>query len=224
MTIKQALNYAISVPKTIYFNFMCFEFRKAVHLPVFVAWNVKCRKLKKGSIEIPENAQTFSIQIGFNGVEAIESGKSIFNLDSGTIIFRGNCAIASGCRIGVSNNGIIDFGDGFSANKNFFISCNKHIIFGKDAMFGWNVSFFDANGHPVYVNGEIKENTRKIEVGDHVWIGSECHVLKGTVIPCNSIIAYGSVVTTKLYEPNCVYGGNPVKKIQENINWKRHWE
>lgn len=55
-----------------------------------------------------------------------------------------------------------------------------------------------------------------------MWIGSETHVLKGANIPDGSIIAYGSLVSSKLKESNSIYGGVPAQFLQNEIEWKRH--
>lgn len=223
MRFSQMIKYCLSIPKTIYFNFRCFGFSEALKTPVIVSYKVKLRGLKRNIITIDSNhISRFMIKIGFNGTEEIAPRRAIINIESGKIIFKGECAISEGCTIGVSNGGIIEFGNGFSANKNFFISCNKHVTFGDDAMLGWNVTFFDANGHPIYKDGIKKEPFKSINVGKHVWICSEAHILKGSEIPDECIIAYGSLISSKLKEENSLYGGIPGKFLQDKIDWKRY--
>ena len=217
------VQYCLSIPKTIYFNFRCLKVADALKMPIFVSYKVKLLKVKRNVIEIDsDKIQRFMIKIGFNGTDEISAKKALINMEAGKIIFKGRCAISEGCTIGVSNDGILEFGDGFTANRNFFISCNQHVAFGNDAMLGWNVVIFDANGHPIYKNGIKKEPFKSICVGKHVWICSETHILKGTVIPDNSIIAYGSLLSKELKEINSLYGGIPAKLLQSDIEWKRH--
>lgn len=223
MRFSQAVTYGLSIPKTLYFNFRCLKFREALRLPIFISYKVRLLKLNRRVIEIDESDRSpFMVKIGFNGTDEVASRKSSINLESGKLLFKGNCVIAEGCSIGVSNGGTLEFGCGFSANKNFFISCNDHVSFGDDVMIGWNVTFFDANGHPIYKDGVLKDNTKPISIGDHVWIGSESHILKGANIPNSSIIAYGSLVSSKLKEEAAIYGGVPVQTLQNCIEWKRH--
>ena len=223
MRISQLVNYCMSLPKTVYFNIRCFGFCEGIKLPVFISYKVKFMKLKRNSIEIEsEHKSRFMIRIGFNGTDEIVSKKALINLENGKIVFKGESSIAAGCAINVSSGGFIEFGKDFSANKNFFISCNNHVSFGDDAMLGWNVTFFDANGHPVYKDGKLKDNTKPICIGNHVWIGSETHVLKGANIPDGSIISYGSLVSSQLKESNSIYGGVPAQFLQNGIEWKRH--
>ena len=68
-------------------------------------------------------------------------------------------------------------------------------------------------------NYRQKIGTAPIEIGDDVWIGARCQILKGVHIGARSIIAAGSVVT-KDVPADCIAGGNPAKVIRylKNIN------
>lgn len=55
--------------------------------------------------------------------------------------------------------------------------------------------------------------TSSIEIGDDVWIGARCQILKGVHIGPRSIIAAGSVVTNDI-PADCVAGGNPCRVIR----------
>lgn len=52
-------------------------------------------------------------------------------------------------------------------------------------------------------------------IGDDVFIGTNCIILKGVTIGARSIIAAGSVVT-KSIPADCIAGGNPAKIIRRN--------
>lgn len=130
MKISQFITYCLSIPKTIYFNFKCLSFNEAIRIPIFISYKVELKKIKRNVIKIDSDCiSTLMIKIGFNGTEEIAPKRSMINMEDGKILFKGTCAIAEGCTIGVSNGGVIEFGDNFTANKNFFISCNEHTIF-----------------------------------------------------------------------------------------------
>ena len=191
-------------------------------MPILVCYNVKLKNLKRDVIKINSSeTKRFQIRIGFGGTYEISSKKSLINLENGKMIFNGTSVFASGCTLSVSNGGTIEFGEGFAANKNFVVSCNEHLVFGDDVMLGWNITVFDANGHSVYKNGIEQRNTKPIIIGSHVWIGSETHILKGAVVPSNSIISYGSLVVSKFTEENCIYGGTPAILLDRKTSWSR---
>lgn len=222
MTFNQAIKYILSVPKTIYFNFRTLPIKQAVKLPIFVSYATKFLSLRRGCVKLDDSIKykTFSVVIGFNGTGVIPPQKSMISLKIGSILFKGTTHIAEGCVIDI-DGGDLTLGKNFSANRNFWISCNQSITFGEDAMLGWNIKFFDATGHRVFVNGHEKAAYKPITIGDHVWIGSESHILKGTSIPDNSIVAYGSVVTRRFDAPDSIYGGIPSLCIQSGISWQK---
>ena len=57
------------------------------------------------------------------------------------------------------------------------------------------------------------ERDAGIEIGDHVWIGMHCCILKGVRIGRGSIVAAGSVVTRDLPE-NCLAAGVPARVVR----------
>lgn len=56
-----------------------------------------------------------------------------------------------------------------------------------------------------------------IVIGDDVWIGARCQILKGVHIGARSIIAAGSIVTKDVPE-DCVAAGVPAKVVKKNAS------
>ena len=54
-----------------------------------------------------------------------------------------------------------------------------------------------------------------IEIGDNVWVGAQCVVLKNVKIGDGCIVAAGSVVTGGDYPPHSLIAGNPAHVIRE---------
>lgn len=55
---------------------------------------------------------------------------------------------------------------------------------------------------------------RPVYIGNNVWIGAQVGILKGVHIGDNSVIGFGSIVTTDL-ESNVVAMGNPAKVLKK---------
>lgn len=219
MTIKQFVKYVISVPKSLFFNFRVLPFKQAVFFPFLVAWDVKLLHLKKGIIRFEGiKVRPILFALGFNGTEEVNSQRGLINLCDGELVFKGKCNMGEGCVIGVSG-GRLTFGKNFSANKNFFVSCNKEITFGDDCMLGWNVLLFDATGHVIFKDGVQKESFRPIHIGNHVWLCAEVHVMKGSSIADGSVVGYRSLVTGRFVEPNSLVAGSPAQFVQSGIQW-----
>ena len=53
-----------------------------------------------------------------------------------------------------------------------------------------------------------------IIIGNNVWIGAGCTILKGVKISDNCIVASGSVVPRGDYPKNSILAGNPVKIVK----------
>lgn len=77
-------------------------------------------------------------------------------------------------------------------------------------------SYIINNDHDIYGNLSPKLSghvTRDIIIGDNVWIGANCIILKGVKIGEGAIIGAGSVVTKDI-KPYSINVGNPCKNIK----------
>ena len=210
----------LSLPKTVYFNFAALPFSIAIRLPILIGWKTKIVHAKRGVICFDPSIKinTFMMRIGFGGSETVpaSSGGRI-SIASGKMLLRGRACFAAGSTLDCSGN--LTIGRMFSTNKNAFISCSKEITIGNEVMLGWNVNIYDASGHTVYRNGIPHNSQGAITIGDHVWLCSESHLLKGARIGNGSIVAWRSTVTKDLSKDNVLITGSPAFIKQENISW-----
>lgn len=114
------------------------------------------------------------------------------------------------------------FGNNFSCNRHCFFACSKNITFGDNVLIGWNVNIRDSDGHKIYALNETKKDNsiKSVEIGNHVWIGSNVDILKGVKIQDDCIVRYNSCVTKKIINKNCIIAGYPAKIVKENVNWE----
>ena len=77
----------------------------------------------------------------------------------------------------------------------------------------------DTDFHNIVKDNMIINSPRNIYIGKNVWIGCRSTILKGSNIPDGSIIAAGTVVSGCLRTSNAIYGGYPVKILNEEITW-----
>jgi acetyltransferase-like isoleucine patch superfamily enzyme len=61
-------------------------------------------------------------------------------------------------------------------------------------------------------------NKRKIDIGDHVWIGIRSTILYNTKIGNGSIVGAGSLVKST-FPNNCIAAGTPAKIVRRNVAW-----
>ena len=93
--------------------------------------------------------------------------------------------------------------------------CKEAITIGKSCAISWDVTIIDSD----YYSIDGIEQTSRIEIGNHVWIGMNAKILKGVKIGDGAVIAAGSVVT-KDVPSKAMVGGVPAKIIKENVNWQ----
>ena len=77
----------------------------------------------------------------------------------------------------------------------------------------------DTDFHHIYQEGTKINLPKSIIIGNHVWRGMRCTLLKGSQIVDGSVIAFNSLVVDNLTMSNSVYGGQPSKLLKQNITW-----
>jgi acetyltransferase-like isoleucine patch superfamily enzyme len=122
-------------------------------------------------------------------------------------------------KIFTENNGSILIGNNFFANYGCFFSADTDdIIIGDDCLLGPDVLIINSN-HDFrggILTREQPNLSKKIIVGNNVWVGAKSIILPGVVIGDNAVVAAGSIVN-KNVEANTMVGGVPAKLIK-NIN------
>ena len=100
--------------------------------------------------------------------------------------------------------------------------CSK-IKIGDDCMFAYDIDLQTGDSHSIISTEDNKRinPAKDITIGKHVWVATHASLLKGANISDHSIIATGSVVTRGFEDRGIIIGGNPAKKIKENVTWSR---
>lgn len=96
----------------------------------------------------------------------------------------------------------------------------RNIIIGDNCLFSSDVKVRTGDSHAILDLDHNRINPSKdVIVQDHVWIGNRVTILKGAVISHDSVIGAAAVLSGQYTEPNCVYAGNPARKIKSQITW-----
>lgn len=218
MTVFDFFNILFSIPKTLRFNLHYFPLKTALKLPVFVSHRTFLRELH-GMVNLPSQTRTAMVRIGFGDVGHYDRKRSrtIWQV-SGIVTFNGKAGIGHGSKVSV--RGRLSFGDGFNMTAESTIVCAKEITFGNDCLIGWDVLVMDTDEHPLFDKTGNRINPDKaIEVGNHVWIGCKCTLLKGAKVPNNTTIAAGTLLKSAFTGSNQVIGGNPPTVLKSEVNW-----
>ncbi|HPI46204.1 MAG TPA: hypothetical protein PLH91_13295, partial [Tenuifilaceae bacterium] len=192
----------------------------AIKIPIFISRTVKIINLKGEVILDSENIKTGMILIGFGNIPIFDYSKSrsIWN-NLGIVTFKGKASIGHGSKIGC--RGKLKIGKNFQVTAESSILCNYAINFNDDVLLSWQIQIMDTDFHKVYSNNILKNQDSAIFIGSHTWIGSRVIINKGVVLPDNTVVASGSVVTKSFYESNILIGGVPANILQKNITWEK---
>lgn len=100
---------------------------------------------------------------------------------------------------------------------------NTSITIGDNCLLARSINIDTSDFHSI-VDIESKKRLnppKNVTIGNHVWIGFNVSINKGTVINDNSMVAMKSLLTGKEFPENVIIGGLPAKIIKENITWNR---
>ena len=220
--MKKALKLLLRLNlKTIYFNLKYFPFKVAIKLPVLIGRKVFLSRMN-GRVIINGPISTGLIQIGYGKVciTDFKRSRAILEID-GDLIFNGRAFIMQGCKINIMQNAQLIIGDDFNMSVECVIIVEKKIQIGKSSGISWESLVMDTDFHHIYDEDGVEFNhPKEIIIGDKVWVGCKCTLLKGAEIPSGSIVAANSMVTKKLSGEKSIFGGNPIRTLKSNITWK----
>lgn len=219
---REIFSLIISLPITVYVNFRCLPLKTAWKLPIFVGYKTHIDKLSR-NIEFGCPSSTFMVRIGWGGTAGRDTGKKNYILlnRNAHLKFNGRCTMSSGVSL-ILDIGTLEIGDNFFCNKNCTFSCNDHITIGRNVLFGWNVEMLDSDNHQlIHRKKAVSTDHGSISIGNHVWIAAFSHILKNTVIPDGSVVAYHSVVTKKYSGEKLLIGGFPARILSDQVEWKQ---
>ena len=142
------------------------------------------------------------------------SPATMINIHRGGKMELGNrLRVHSGSRLSVTNGAFLSIGDNTAINYNCIFVARKSIYIGKDCTFGPNVVIYDHDHdfrHSKTMNGTVFIE-EEIRIGDNVWIGANCIILKGSIIGDNSVIAAGTVVRGEIPSNSVAYNKKEIE-------------
>ena len=207
---------------TLKFNFKYFDFKTAIKFPVIVSSSVYLKKMA-GKIVLDFPWETGSVLLGFGDVGIFDkhTSRSIWEVNSGTVVFKGRAAIRHGSKISV-NNGMLQFGENFKITAESTVVCtDASVVFGNNNLLSWDILIMTSDFHPIFdAAGDYINQPKNIIFGNDVWIGCRTTVLKGSRIPNGCVIAASSLVAAEFMNKNTLLGGHPAKELKKEITWR----
>lgn len=170
------------------------------------------KRLSKHSIREHLAGLWLSRKFTEHGILVVSDGRPFPTvINRGGMLRAENCQFYSGVRIEVGEDGRLFIGNGTYINRNTLIVAEEDIHIGSDCKIAWDVVIMDSDLHPLNSDRVLHDPVR---IGDNVWIGCRCIILKGVTIGEGAVVAAGSVVT-KDVPPHTVYGGSPARHIAD---------
>lgn len=174
---------------------------------------------KNNKVYIDENAKLTDCKIYLKG-------------DNNFVYIGKNCKLNNAFFMELYNGGDIQLGDNVTVNGEFWGNVYFHaseyskISVGNDCMFSGNIIVRTHDGHAILnKKGERINMPKDIKIGNHVWVGMNVAILKGTNLPNNTIVGANAVVTKKFEcseHKSIAVAGNPAKIIKEQeMYWVR---
>lgn len=140
-------------------------------------------------------------------------------LEGATLIIRGRTVLNYLSTIEVHNNAIVDVGEAY-INTGAVILAAKRIDIGRDVLISRQVFIFDSDHHIICNEQGKQTNTAaEISIGNHVWIGLKCTILRGAKLEEGVVVAADSVVGGKI-KKGLLAQGNPARGFMPII-WEK---
>lgn len=102
----------------------------------------------------------------------------------------------NGAKLRVRRGGTLEIGDDFGMSNGCVVTAYDHVTIGDHVMLGPNVLIYDQD-HDYRAPGGVaakQYKTAPISIGNNVWIGANCVILRGTVLGDGCVVGAGTVL------------------------------
>lgn len=162
--------------------------------------------------------RTGLITIGLTGAGSLLHKPSVLEVN-GEVTCSGPVSIGGGCEFCCGKDGSIILGRNISFTGDCHIVSRKKVAIGDDCMISWGTLIMDTDSHAIYQDDIQINPDQDIVIGNNVWIGANCTLLKGTMIPEGCIVAAGSVISKKVEYKRSIISGSPLRILKTDVSW-----
>jgi acetyltransferase-like isoleucine patch superfamily enzyme len=139
--------------------------------------------------------------------------------ENAKLILTGDVAMADGVMIELGPGATLEIGGNTYINANTKIGVKESIRIGKNCAISTEVGIMDTDVHFMLdPRGNKQIATAPIEIGDHVWIGARCTILKGSRIDSGSVVGATSLVTGHLHTKSLSCASS-CQEVRRNVEW-----
>ncbi len=131
-----------------------------------------------------------------------------------------NAKLRSASKIRVRKGAHLTIGDNFNMSGRNWITVRDSVEIGNNVTFGPGTMIYDHDHDFRSVNGIIegKYLTAPIKIGNNVWIGANCIILRGTEIGNDCVVGAGTLLKGKYGDGQIIY------QKREVVTRKRYFD
>ncbi len=174
-------------------------------------------------IKIVSEGECNKIIIGNNC--RLNSAKFILSGNANTITIGSNVSLYEVTLHTENDSNVIYIGNKTTIHGKTDISAieGTKVSIGEDCMFSKDIYISSGDGHTILDQNHVRINPSKdILIGDHVWVGTQVIINKGSIVGNNSIVGAGAICTGKCDgKDGVIYAGNPALVVKSQIDWQR---
>ena len=139
----------------------------------------------------------------------------LYASEQGTISIRAGFRSERNTSIECYGGGMINIGNNVFMNSNVKVVSHKKIEIGNGTVIGPNVCIYDHDHDWRRLNMQERFVSDDIVIGNNVWIGANCTILKGSYIGDGCVVAAGTTLKGKYSNNSLIYQSREVKTRQK---------
>ncbi len=211
---KVILLSKISVPKFVWYNF----FSRRVDRRgkgFLIPYKHSVLDLKKGAKIILHDG---NFNINYYLPKHSKTEAFIRMSEGAKLELFGTTSLCYKATIEIKEDALVTIGSAY-INSGAVILAVKEISIGNEVLIAREVFIYDADHHPLLdEEGKQTNPPRPVIIGDHVWVGLKCTIIRGSKIGDEAIISAGSLVAGRI-RTGTMAVGSPARSALE-VKWK----
>lgn len=182
-----------------------------------------CSDDVKGELVHPADQGLANVVV--RGHKSLVSKATISFTGKNNIVFLGPHSRFCNADIRVTGSNCVLYFGAFSTVESIIVILSGDagkIEIGDHCMLSARIIIDRSDHHSVYdsaTGAKINED-KDVAIADHVWIGRDVRVSKGSTVGKDAVVGQASLVTGDL-KGGCAYGGVPARCIKEGVTWSR---